>query len=476
MLQTTNPRQAPQLPRPQLPALRLAKSSRWAHLIGRALLLLLILGLVLVAVAPWQQTVPGKGDVIAFAQPDRQQVVEAPIKGRIVSWGEGIQENSHVRQGQIIAQIEDLDANYLDRLKDQLRQMNDKVSAARSELQATERQRESAEDVVRSYERQVDLMITARDLTLSAADEFVKAAVSKYESEQQKIVEAEALLSQEEADFNRQSSLFEQKVVAEQKVQQAKQKYLSAKAKVEAAKSNAEAAQSEYEGKKKDRDAKAQEAQSKVDQVRAYLEKSRQDVSKVDSDIAKAEKGYTEAEKELIETQIKVDRQETQIVTAPRDGFILRMMVAQGGQMVKEGDPLCIIVPDTADRAVQLWVKGVDAPLITPGNDVRLQFEGWPAVQFTGWPSVAVGTFGGKVTAIDATDNGMGEFRVVIQPDKTDMAWPNEQYLRQGVRANGFILLKQVPLWYEIWRKLNGFPPTVAKPQTKDKSGDKDKK
>ena len=80
------------------------------------------------------------------------------------------------------------------------------------------------------------------------------------------------------------------------------------------------------------------------------------------------------------------------------------------------------------------------------------------------------------MTAIDATDNGMGEFRVVVQPDNSDMAWPNEQYLRQGVRANGFILLKQVPLWYEIWRKLNGFPPTVAKPQTQDKSGGKDKK
>jgi len=476
MTLSTTPLIASSMPRTQLPALRLAKSSRLSRIFGRVLLASLVVGIGFVVVAPWQQTIAGKGNVVAFAPLERQQVIEAPVKGRITSWGEGIQENARVKKGQLIAQIEDIDPNYLTRLKEQLKQKEDKVEAARSELQATERQRVSAEDGVQSYVRSVDLMITARDSTISAADEFVKAALSKYESEQQKVIESEAILSQDEADYNRQNSLFEQKIVSEQKLQQSEQKYLSAQAKVKAAKNNVEAANSEYEGKKKDRDAKGQEAQSKIDQVRAYLDKSRQDVSKVDGDIAKSEKGYTEAENDLIDTKIKVSQQEMQLVTAPRDGVILRMIANQGGEMVKEGDPLCIIVPDTAERAVQLWVKGIDAPLITPGSHVRLQFEGWPAVQFAGWPSVAVGTFGGNVTTVDSTDNGKGEFRIVVQPDKADMAWPNDQYLRQGVRANGFILLKQVPLWYEIWRKLNGFPPTVAMPDAEDKSSDKSKK
>jgi hypothetical protein len=30
------------------------------------------------------------------------------------------------------------------------------------------------------------------------------------------------------------------------------------------------------------------------------------------------------------------------------------------------------------------------------------------------------------------------------------------------VRANGWILLSQVPLWKEIWRQINGFPPVIA--------------
>ena len=461
-----------------LPSLRLAKSSRLARSLGRILLVLLAAGLVLVVVAPWQQTVAGKGNVIAYAPLERQQTVQAAIKGRIIRWGEGIFENAHVKEGDLIAEIQDLDANYLDRLKDQLRQANDKVAFARNELQATEKQREAAEEIVRSYERQVDVMISARDSTIAAADEFVKAAVAKYESELQKVVEVEALLAQDEADYNRQSRLFEEKVVSEQKLQQAEQKYKSAKAKVEVAKRNIEAAKSEYEGKQKERDAKAQEAQAKIDQVRAYLDKSRQDVSKVASDIAKAEKGYTESEKELIDTEIKVDRQENQLVRAPRSGFILRLMAATEGQLVKEGDPLCVIVPDTADRAVQVWVKGVDAPLVTAGSHVRLQFEGWPAVQFTGWPSVAVGTFGGKVISVDSTDNGKGEFRVLVLPEvaEGDTKWPSDQYLRQGVRANGFILLKTVPLWYEIWRKMNGFPPSLTSPGTEAKAEKKAEK
>ena len=459
-----------------LPALGLAKSSRLAHWVGRCLMVLLVVGLWFVIVAPWQQTVAGKGTVIAFAPLDRQQTVEAPIKGRIIAWGEGLRENSHVKKGQMIAEIQDVDANYLSRLKDQLKQSNEKVTAALNELKATEKQRASAEEVVSSYERQVDLMMAARDLMVEAADEFVKAAMSKYESELQKVVEVEAILAQDEADFNRQNTLFEQKIVSEQKLQQADQKYRSAKAKVESAKKNAEAAASEIKGKEKERDAKREEAQSKVDQVRAYEDKARQDISKVDGDIEKARKGYLEAENDLTDKKIKVAQQETQVVVAPRDGFILRLLANEGSEMVKEGEPLCIIVPDTADRAVQLWVKGVDAPLITAGSHVRLQFEGWPAVQFAGWPSVAVGTFGANVVSVDSTDNGKGEFRVVVLPDKDEAAWPNEKYLRQGVRANGFILLEQVPLWYELWRKMNGFPPTVAMPESEGNSEGKSKK
>ena len=131
--------------------------------------------------------------------------------------------------------------------------------------------------------------------------------------------------------------------------------------------------------------------------------------------------------------------------------------------MVKAGDALAVLVPDTESRAVELWIDGNDIPLIAEGGKVRLQFEGWPAVQFTGWPSVAVGTFGGRVALVDATDDGTGKFRVLVVPEAGE-PWPSGRFLRQGTQANGWVLLQRVSLGYELWRRFNGFPPSMSAP------------
>ena len=160
--------------------------------------------------------------------------------------------------------------------------------------------------------------------------------------------------------------------------------------------------------------------------------------------------------------EIRIARQTTQRITAPRDGVILRLLAQPGSEVLKAGDPVAVLVPQTGQPVVELWVDGNDMPLISPGNKVRLQFEGWPAIQFVGWPSVAVGTFGGVVNLVDATDNGLGKFRLLVEPDPADEPWPSQRYLRQGVRANGWVLLNVVSLGFEVWRQFNGFPPVIA--------------
>ncbi|MCA9246799.1 MAG: HlyD family efflux transporter periplasmic adaptor subunit, partial [Planctomycetales bacterium] len=216
-----------------------------------------------------------------------------------------------------------------------------------------------------------------------------------------------------------------------------------------------------------ERNAKEQKAQVDIDYATAALRKSTADIAKAESDVAKAESDLTKAEKELLDTETKVARQRSQRIVAPFDGFVTRITPNQSSQVLKEGEAICVIVPDSADRAVQVWLDGNDAPLVEPGRHVRLQFEGWPAVQFAGWPSVAVGTFGGTVVSVDATDDGKGKFRVLVRPDPQDPTWPSQRFLRQGVRANGWVLLEQVPLWYEIWRNMNGFPPVVSTEEPK---------
>jgi pyruvate/2-oxoglutarate dehydrogenase complex dihydrolipoamide acyltransferase (E2) component len=151
-----------------------------------------------------------------------------------------------------------------------------------------------------------------------------------------------------------------------------------------------------------------------------------------------------------------------QTIRAPRNGTILRLVAQPGGELLKAGDPIAIFIPETQDLVVELWMNGNDIPLIHAGDKVRLQFEGWPAIQFAGWPSVAIGTFGGRVMLVDATDNGEGKFRILVEPDDEDEPWPSNRYLRQGVRTNGWVLLNQVSLGFELWRQFNGFPPTVT--------------
>lgn len=166
------------------------------------------------------------------------------------------------------------------------------------------------------------------------------------------------------------------------------------------------------------------------------------------------------AASELARVDVKFSRQSNQDVTSPIDGYILKINAGQGGELVKQGDNLAILVPETEKRVVEIWVDGNDMPLLSAGREVRLQFEGWPAVQFSGWPMVAVGTFGGSLGFVDSADDGKGHFRVIVL-QKDGENWPDPRYLRQGVRVKAWVLLDEVTVAYELWRIFNGFPPSL---------------
>lgn len=449
------------------PALRLVKLSRRVYRVAQALLVLLAGTLMAMFFLPWQQTVVGSGNVVAFAPLERQQTVQAPIKGRIVSWGENIRENVWVKKGEKILEIQDIDPQYLQRLQNQVDATSRQLEANREQLAALERQLAANQTIVETYEAQVTAFTSVRDEIVAAADEYIKMASQKVKAEEESLAASVAAEAQAKADFERQKTLFEEGLASELKMQLAERKDKEALAKVKQREAYVQAAKNELQAKRNERTAKEQEAQTKIDSAEAYLRKARSDIAKAESEIAKAQSEVTKTEKELLEMEVKLARQQSQTVVAPRDGYIMKLFANQGGEIVKQGDPLLLFVPETKDRAVQIWVNGNDAPLIEPGRHVRIQFEGWPALQFSGWPSVAVGTFGGRVAAVDATDDGNGQFRILVVPDPNDSPWPSNRYLRQGVRANAWVLLDQVSLGYEFWRRMNGFPPAInsKKPQ-----------
>ena len=161
---------------------------------------------------------------------------------------------------------------------------------------------------------------------------------------------------------------------------------------------------------------------------------------------------------EVAQAEIQLARQASQLIVAPRDGVIMRIAAGDSATYVKAGDELVRFAPEPGQRAVEIFVSGLDAGLVQPGRHVRLMFEGWPAVQFSGWPSLAIGTFPGLVQFVDPAVSANGQFRAVVV-EAPDEPWPGERFLRLGGKARGWVVLDTVRLGYEIWRKLNGFPP-----------------
>lgn len=181
------------------------------------------------------------------------------------------------------------------------------------------------------------------------------------------------------------------------------------------------------------------------------------------------------ASAEVLEASISLARQESQLILAPSDGTILKVLAGNNSTTVKAGDKIATFAPKLQEMAVELYVDGNDIPLIWQNRKVRLQFEGWPAMQFSGWPTLSVGTFAGIVSAVDASVSDNGKFRVIVVA-QDGHKWPDPHFLKHGAKVYGWILLNKVSIGYEIWRQINGFPADFDLNITKDKDTNKAKK
>ena len=187
--------------------------------------------------------------------------------------------------------------------------------------------------------------------------------------------------------------------------------------------------------------------------------KSQRDIENAQVGIQKIRAEIAKIDGEINRLRVQIARQSLQTNVAPKDGTILRLLSSGGATFVKSGDILASFIPDGVKRSSVINVRGLDAPLISAGDKVRLQFDGWPVFQFSGWPDMGMGTFGGIVEFVEPVANAQGHFRVWVKPDQAEGPWPDERHIRLGSRVRGWILLQEVQLGYELWRQLNNFPP-----------------
>ena len=118
--------------RVSLTALGAAQTPRRVSALARAIAWLFVLIPLSMLVAPWQQNISGFGRVAAFAPIERQQVLEAPVSGRVVHWH--AREGAKVKAGEALVEIADIDQELLDRLTRQWEAAAAKVAAKEKDL------------------------------------------------------------------------------------------------------------------------------------------------------------------------------------------------------------------------------------------------------------------------------------------------------------------------------------------------------
>ena len=424
-----------------------AVTAPMARKIARSLIMLFIGLMIFLALTPWQQNVRGMGRVVAYIPGDRQQVIGAPVEGRISRWR--VKEGSRVKSGEVIAELLDNDPLLLQRLRNERQTLLDRQTAV--------------DNRVETFRQQLRMAEQARPQALAAAESRLEMGRQRQKAAVQALDAARAARLTSSLNLNRQQTLQEKGLASRRTLELAQLEIAQRSADTDRAQATLSAAKSEV-------DALGADLQKLTADTVASIEKTRADLNKAIED-----QNYVRAD--LLKVETRLARQQTQTITAPRDGTVLRLLANPNAEMVKSGQALAILVPDTEQRAVELWVDGNDLPLIVTDSHVRLQFEGYPAIQFGGWPEFSVGSFGGRVVLIDATDDGKGHFRILVVHDPDDIPWPDNRFLRQGVRVNGWVLLGQVTLGYELWRIFNGFPPLVLpEPEVKDSVKDDGKK
>jgi len=399
-------------------------------LLGFSIFLFIILFL------PWTQNITSKGNVTTLRPNQRPQTLQSQIPGRIEEWY--VQEGDLVKKGDTILRISEIKSDYFD---------TDLASRTQNQLDVKEKSVDAYKNKTTALQNQIGALYAERKLKLEQAKNKLQQAHLKVKSDS---IDLEAVKTKAEigqTQLERAISLQKEGLKAVKDVEEKRAKFQEANAKLISQQNKYLTSQNNVIN-----------AELAISTLRAtYADK----IAKTQSSLFTAQSSAFDAEAQVskLETSVANYTKRTSLlyITAPQDGFINKAIVSGIGETFKEGEKLVGIMPANYELAVEMFVSPIDLPLIHKGEDVRVQFDGWPAIVFTGWPNASFGTYGAKVVAVEnfISDNGM--FRVLLEPNKETEKWPDA--VRVGSGAKTIALLNNVPIWYELWRQLNSFPP-----------------
>ncbi|MCC4212724.1 HlyD family secretion protein [Leeuwenhoekiella parthenopeia] len=408
--------------------------------------------LIIILFLPWTQTIQGIGYVTTLTPEQRPQTIQSPIPGRIEKWY--VREGDSVAKGDTILFISEVKNEYFDPLL---------VERTEQQVRAKSNSVASYSQKVVALTNQIEALQNERALKLEQAENKLIQADLKIKSDSIDYEAAKTNLAIAERQFERTLGLQQEGLKAVTDVEEKRLKLQETQAKLISQENKLLASRNEFIN-----------AQIEINRVGAeYADK----ISKAQSERSTALSNQFDSEAAV--SKLENDRTNYEIrndmyyITAPQAGFINKAIIGGVGETFKEGQQLVGIMPSKYDLAVETYVRPIDLPLIHVGEEVRIQFDGWPSIVFSGWPYNSLGTFGGKVVAIERFISDNGKYRVLLAPDPDEEPWP--EALRVGSGANTLALLEDVPIWYELWRQLNGFPPNYYTPEKADIQTDKKK-
>lgn len=392
---------------------------------------------------PWTQNVKGKGNVTTLNPSQRPQAIQSAIPGRVEKWYVG--EGDVVKKGDTIVYISEVKSEYFD---------PDLLDRTQKQISSKTFSQMSYKEKAEAIDRNIRGLKQERGLKLKMAENKLIQANLKVESDSIDLEAAKTQLSIAKRQFSRTDTLESEGLLSrkerenkELKLQQSQADLVSQQNKLLESRNEVLNAEIEINRVRTDYNNKISKAES--DRASALSSQY-----STEADVAKLENMYSNYE----------FRSSIRYITAPQDGFINRAIQRGIGETFKEGAEIVSIMPLEIDLAVETYVRPIDLPLLHAGEKVRIIFDGWPAIFFSGWPNMSFGTYGGVVVAVERNISNNGRYRVLIKPDQDEQAWPD--VVRAGSGANTFALLNNVPVWYEIWRQINGFPPDYYLPES----------
>lgn len=399
-----------------------------------------ILVLVIFLFLPWTQNIRARGSVTTLYQDQRPQQVNTIIGGRVMKWF--IKEGDYVKAGDTLVQLTEvkvdyLDPNLLNRTKEQLAGKQQSVEYYKSKVGVTEQQIGAINSGLQLKLNQLQNKLGQLQLKVQADSAEAIAANNDY------LIGAK--------QYNRQKAMYDSGLVSLTQLEIRNQQFQNTMAKKISAENRLANSKQDLTIARIEMSALQQENIEKVSKAQGDQFQSLTQIASGQADIAKLENQFASYN----------IRNGMYYVLASQSGQVVKAQKAGIGEFVKDGDMIAEIVPDKIQYAVEMYVQPLDLPLVEPGQKVRFLFDGFPAIVFSGWPKASSGTFGGVVTAVESNLSVNGKFRVLVKEDTNDKAWPGE--LKMGVGAQGIALLKDVPVWYELWRNINGFPPDYYK-------------